>query len=164
MASIDNYSNNSLPAEGVYTARLAHYIELGLMETKFGASYQARAALELCEPTRKAGKPILVFKVIFNVSLRSQKFRDFVKAVTNRAELSGMDLQELIGCPCEAAITHKETEGGLFADVEVTRYKGTAKLPPLVSEPIFFSLHHSDFDADVLEALPKNFMPTASRT
>jgi hypothetical protein len=74
-----------------------------------------------------------------------------------------MDLRELIGCPCEVAITHRETEGGLFADVEVTRYKGTAKLPPLVSEPIFFSLHHSDFNADVLEALPEKLRDKIKR-
>jgi hypothetical protein len=152
-----------MPAEGVYTARCASYIEVGLTETKFGVSYQSKMAFELCEPTKKAGQPVLVFKTIFNVSMRSQNFRDIIKAITHRAELSGLDLRDLIDCPCEISITHKETESGVYADVEVSRYKGTAKLPPLVSVPLFFSLHPSDFNPDVLETLPEKLRDRIKR-
>jgi hypothetical protein len=163
MALLDHYSKNTLPAEGVYTARIAAYIETGVAETRFGDSYQAKCTIELCEPTRKAGQPIIIFKTIFNQSMRSQKFRDFLKAVTNRAELSGFDLKDLVVCQCEVVVTHRESEAGIFADAEVSRYKGTAKLPPLMSDPVFFSLHPSDFDADVLEALPEKLRDKIKR-
>ena len=97
MASIDNYAQATVPAEGSYVARLVQRIDLGLMPTKFGVSHQARCAFELCEPTRKADKPVIVYKSIWNLSLRSPNFRDLIKAISNRAEISGMDLKELIG-------------------------------------------------------------------
>jgi hypothetical protein len=163
MALLDHYASNSLPAEGTYTARCAHFIEIGLVETKFGVSYQAKMAFELCEQSRRADSPILVHMTVFNMSLRSQKFRDIIKALSGRPELSGFDLKDLIGCGCEVTVTHRETESGIFANVEVARYRGTNKLPPLMSEPIFLSLHPSDFDPDVLEALPEKLRDKIKR-
>jgi hypothetical protein len=136
-------------------SRSFSYVELGLTESKFGISYQARLGLELCEPTRKANKPVVVQKAIWNVSLKSQKFRDLAKALTGRPEVSGLDMQDLLNCPCEVTITHRETETGIYADIEIGRYRGSAKVPALMSDQVFLSLHHSDFNADVLEALPE---------
>jgi hypothetical protein len=154
MARIDDYGNGiSLPAEGTFEARLSSLIDVGLQPTKFGLSRQAKLAFELSGPTADAEKPVLAFKTIWNLSPRSDGFREIAKALTNRAELKGLDLRDLVGAPCMIEIVHVETDNGVYANVEVSRYKGVKKLPALVSDPVFFSLHPSDFDPDVLEGL-----------
>jgi len=59
-----------------------------------------------------------------------------------------------MNCPCEITVVHAESDSGVYANVEVSRYRGTQKLPPLMSDPVFFSLHRDDFSSDTLEALP----------
>jgi hypothetical protein len=153
MARVDDYTSNSLPAEGTYPARIAAFVDVGMQETQFGFSRQGKVTIELCGPTAKAGQPIVIYKTFFNLSLKSEKFRDFLKAATNRNN-SGFDLRDLIGTGCEATITHRETDRGVYADVEITSCKDATKLPPLVSDPVFFSLIDSDFDVGTLESLP----------
>jgi hypothetical protein len=97
-------------------------------------SRQARLKWVLPEVKDDKGEGFLVFQTIWNLSLRSQVFRDLVSALLPGENLKGRNLRELVGKAAHLTIEHNDAGNQVYANVaSVKPLKAKAKA--LVLDP-----------------------------
>src|SRR5438552_2670585 len=124
--------------EGSYTATLTRFVDLGLQKTAFGNSRMLSLCFELADITTSDGKPMLVFKSMFNYSKRSKKLRELLRTLSGFHDVSDVDPRTLLGTTCQVDLTHRITnDGATFPDIEVRRGKPGAKRPKVKSDALY---------------------------
>jgi hypothetical protein len=141
--------------EGVHTGILASLVDLGDQESKFGTKRQARLKWVLPEVKDDKGEGFLVFQTIWNLSLRSQVFRDVVSALLPGENLKGRSLRELVGKAARLTIEHNDAGNQVYANVaSVKPLKAKAKAPVLdPGQLAYFSLDPDEFSEAAFNAL-----------
>jgi len=119
---------------GMHLAVCVDVVDLGVVETHFGAKAQMRLVWQLDE-RMDDGKPYVVMQR-YKPSLHEKaKLRQHLESWRGRPftrdELAGFDLENLIGVPCQINVVHKETERAVYANIAAITppYRG-AELAP----------------------------------
>lgn len=109
---------------GVWPAVCVDVVDKGMVES---AMYKPRHMVQLrwvleAEPPLKDGKPHMAVRQ-FGLSLGEQShLRPFLEAWRGKkfddAELSGFDLEKLIGAPCQLQIIHSIKNGVTYGNVQ----------------------------------------------
>lgn len=108
--------------EGTYTAVCVDVVDLGMVESQWGAKHRCRLVWELDELDPDTGAPFMVRQdYTFTLSEKANLYRDLV-AWRGRAftpeELRGFDLESIIGKSCMLQVSHNiGSKGGTFANV-----------------------------------------------
>ena len=127
---------------------MAAFIDLGDQQSKFGVKRQARIRWVLPETKNEKGEPFVIFQTIWNLSMRSEAFRDIVSALLPDESLKGRSLRELVGKAARLAVEHNDDSGQIYANVvSVKPLKPGTSAPVLEpSKLVYFSLDPAEFD------------------
>ena len=126
------------PPEGLHPACCCDVIDLGMVESAFGAKPTAeiRWQLELLNPdtnkrfvVRRRFTASLAPKANLRKALETWRGRRFTEN-----ELQGFDLEKLLGVPCQVQVMHHVTDDGrTYANVEaVIPFTGPGPKPVVV--------------------------------
>src|ERR1700731_825374 len=137
----DLTSDFELAPEGPHTAVLVYLVDRGIQQGKFAPKRQVGARFELVDAETDGGEPCLVFKTIFNLSLKSKGFREMAKALLAADDLTGIPLRDMLAKACKVTIVHEEKNDQVYANI--ASFKALKPGTP-VKEPesalVFFSL------------------------
>jgi hypothetical protein len=152
----DDIQSNFEPApEGIYIGVLAALIDFGEQPGKWGEKRQARLKWVLPEVLDDKGDGFVVYHTVWNLSLRSEAFRDIVSALLPGENLQGRSLKELVGKAAKLTIEHNDTRNQVYANVvSVKPLKPGTKAPALDPAKLtYFSLDHDEFSEAAFNAL-----------
>lgn len=108
------------PPEGLHRAVCVDMVNLGWVETAFGLKEKCQLVFEL-DCLTKDGKPFLAMKKytaslheksVLHKDLKSWRGRAFT-----REELSGFNLEVVVGVPCQVLIQHNENDGVVYGNI-----------------------------------------------
>ena len=131
----ENISEYSTAPEGLWPAVCCDVIDLGIVDSQWGESHQIEIRWQLEDNDPKTERPFMVLRR-YRLSLHEKSnLRPMLEAWRgrkfNEEELTGFDLEKLVGVNCQVQVIHGiKSTGGTFAKVQavVGPAKGTAKL------------------------------------
>lgn len=109
------------PPEGVWGAVCVDVVDLGVVKSElYGDKEKVRITWELSE-LMADGKPYIASKM-FSKTLHERsslyKFLTSWRGKTFSAEeLTGFDLEKLLGAPCQLVVTHDERDGIVYGNI-----------------------------------------------
>jgi hypothetical protein len=134
---VSNTGGDFTPAPvGLHRAVCCDVVELGMIETKFGKKEKIEIAWQIDELMEDGNR----FKVIkwYNKTLHPEgnlckDLESWRGRAFTEQEVSGFDLEKLLGANCQLNVVHKTTDRGTFANVSAVlpAAKGEAKMEPL---------------------------------
>lgn len=108
------------PPEGVWPAVCVDVVDLGTVESPWGAKPKCRIVWEISEKMRD-GRPFVATKQ-YTISLHEKaNLHKDLKAWRGKSftveEMQGFDVEKVIGAPCQLVITHEEKDGLVYGNV-----------------------------------------------
>ena len=120
------YENAS---EGDHNAVFVDFVDLGMVETKFGKKHKIRGVFQV-EETGKDGKRLVVMqRYTASVHEKSLLYKH-VKGATGKPPGKKFDTESLIGVPCRIIVEHNESGDKVFANITAVMKAGAVKLEP----------------------------------
>lgn len=122
------------PPEGVWPAVCVDVVDLGMVESPWGAKEKCRIVWEIAQKMAD-GRPFIATKQ-YTVSLHEKaNLHKDLKAWRGKSftadEMKGFDVENVIGAPCQLVITHEEKEGLIYGNVTaILRAQKNAVLKP----------------------------------
>lgn len=161
----DLKSDLFIPDEGAHVGVLVSWIDRGLQSGKFGPSRQVGLRFELPLVETPDATPCLLFTTVFNLSMRSKKFREMAVAIMGGKtdDLRGVSVKELLGKNVKLTVVHNEGDDGtVYANIATYRPVAPGSIPVTAeTEQVFFSLDPADVQnlgtfQKAFEALPES--------
>lgn len=108
------------PPEGVWPAVCVDVVDLGMIQGQWGAKHKCRILWEISEKMPD-GKPFIAAKM-YTVSLNEKAslfkhLKSWRGKPFTAEELTGFDLEKLIGAPCQLVIEQEEKEGIVYGNI-----------------------------------------------
>jgi hypothetical protein len=128
MAIVASRGGSYTPAtEGSHDAVFCDVEDLGIIETQYGKKHQVRIVWQLAAKMDD-GRPFTIGRR-YGLSLheKSALFKD-LKSYAKKAPPQNLDLETLIGKPCQILVTHTERDGSTYANVQAVLPAGKAKV------------------------------------
>jgi hypothetical protein len=128
MAIVASRGGSYTPAtEGSHDAVFCDVEDLGVVETQYGKKHQVRIVWQLAAKMDD-GRPFTIGRR-YGLSLheKSALFKD-LKSYAKKAPPQNLDLETLIGKPCQILVTHTERDGSTYANVQAVLPAGKAKV------------------------------------
>lgn len=155
-----NGGNYAPAPAGAHIARCYQIIDLGTQTSNFKgetkSTHQILISWELPAEKMEDGKPFTISNR-YSASLHEKsKLRALLESWRGRkfnpTELSGFDLENILGKPCMLNIVHVEKNEKTYANIaSVMQVPGGMVVPPQVNASNFFSLE--SFDVEAFSAL-----------
>ena len=113
--------------EGSHDAVFCDVEDLGVVETLYGKKHQIRIVWQIAEKMED-GRPFTIGRR-YGLSLNEKAalYKD-LKSYAKKAPPQTLDLETLIGKPCQILITQVEREGSTYANVQAVLPAGVNKL------------------------------------
>ena len=107
--------------EGLHRAVCVDVVDLGMLETDFGRKHKVMLSWQLEERMDGTGKPFLVSKR-YTLSLHKKSalrpdLESWRGKPFSEEEISGFDLEKLLGVNCQLNVVHNKTAEGTYANV-----------------------------------------------
>jgi len=101
--------------------------DLGIIETQYGKKHQVRIVWQL-GLKMEDGRPYTIGRR-YGLSLHEKAalFKD-LKSYAKKAPPQNLDLETLIGKPCQILVTHTERDGSTYANVQAVLPAGKVKV------------------------------------
>jgi hypothetical protein len=128
MAIVASRGGSYTPAtEGSHDAVFCDVEDLGVVETQYGKKHQVRIVWQLAAKMDD-GRPFTIGRR-YGLSLheKSALFKD-LKSYAKKAPPQNLDLETLIGKPCQILVTHTERDGSTYANVQAVLPAGKVKV------------------------------------
>ena len=128
MAIVASRGGSYTPAtEGSHDAVFCDVEDLGVVETQYGKKHQVRIVWQLAAKMDD-GRPFTIGRR-YGLSLHEKAalFKD-LKSYAKKAPPQNLDLETLIGKPCQILVTHTERDGSTYANVQAVLPAGKAKV------------------------------------
>ncbi len=128
---IKNESNFVPAPDGVHEAVCVDVVDLGMVDTQFGAKHKIKFVFEIAELMEN--KKRFTIGQRFNVSMHKKStLRAFLKTWRGRdfteEEMKSFDAEKVIGAPAQIIVTHDEKEGEIYANITgIVRSKNPLK-------------------------------------
>lgn len=118
--------------DGVHNAICVDVVDLGMVEGMYGEKHKLKIVWEI-EDKMESGKPFIVSKR-YTVSLHDKStLRKDLKSWRGKdftaEEMSGFELDDVIGVSCQLVVVHSEREGTVYSNVSNV-LKAKSKLAP----------------------------------
>jgi len=113
--------------EGSHDAVFCDVEDLGIVETQYGKKHQVRIVWQLAAKMDD-GRPFTIGRR-YGLSLHEKAalFKD-LKSYAKKAPPQNLDLETLIGKPCQILVTHTERDGSTYANVQAVLPAGKVKV------------------------------------
>ena len=113
--------------QGNHDAVFCDVEDLGVVETQYGKKHQIRLVWQIAEKMED-GRPFTIGRR-YGLSLheKSALFKD-LKTYAKKAPPQNLDLETLIGKPCQILVTHVERDGSTYANVQAVLPAGVNKV------------------------------------
>jgi len=128
MAIMASRGGSYTPAtEGSHDAVFCDVEDLGIVETQYGKKHQVRIVWQLAAKMDD-GRPFTIGRR-YGLSLHEKAalFKD-LKSYAKKAPPQNLDLETLIGKPCQILVTHTERDGSTYANVQAVLPAGKVKV------------------------------------
>jgi len=128
MAIMASRGGTYTPApEGSHDAVFCDVEDLGIIETQYGKKHQVRIVWQL-GLKMEDGRPYTIGRR-YGLSLHEKAalFKD-LKSYAKKAPPQNLDLETLIGKPCQILVTHTERDGSTYANVQAVLPAGKNKV------------------------------------
>jgi len=128
MAIVASRGGSYTPAtEGSHDAVFCDVEDLGIVETQYGKKHQVRIVWQLAAKMDD-GRPFTIGRR-YGLSLHEKAalFKD-LKSYAKKAPPQNLDLETLIGKPCQILVTHTERDGSTYANVQAVLPAGKVKV------------------------------------
>ena len=128
MAIVASRGGSYTPAtEGSHDAVFCDVEDLGVVETQYGKKHQVRIVWQLAAKMDD-GRPFTIGRR-YGLSLHEKAalFKD-LKSYAKKAPPQNLDLETLIGKPCQILVTHTERDGSTYANVQAVLPAGKVKV------------------------------------
>ena len=128
MAIVASRGGTYTPApQGNHDAVFCDVEDLGVVETQYGKKHQIRLVWQLAEKMED-GRPFTIGRR-YGLSLHEKAalFKD-LKTYAKKAPPQNLDLETLIGKPCQILVTHVERDGSTYANVQAVLPAGAKKV------------------------------------
>jgi len=128
MAIVASRGGSYRPAtEGSHDAVFCDVEDLGIVETQYGKKHQVRIVWQLAAKMED-GRPFTIGRR-YGLSLHEKAalFKD-LKSYAKKAPPQNLDLETLIGKPCQILVTHTERDGSTYANVQAVLPAGKVKV------------------------------------
>ena len=128
MAIVASRGGSYTPAtEGSHDAVFCDVEDLGIVETQYGKKHQVRIVWQLAAKMED-GRPFTIGRR-YGLSLHEKAalFKD-LKSYAKKAPPQNLDLETLIGKPCQILVTHTERDGSTYANVQAVLPAGKVKV------------------------------------
>ena len=113
--------------EGSHDAVFCDVEDLGVVETMYGKKHQIRLVWQLAEKMED-GRPFTIGRRYgLNLHEKAALFKD-LKSYAKKAPPQNLDLETLIGKPCQILVTHVERDGSTYANVQAVLPAGAKKV------------------------------------
>jgi len=101
--------------------------DLGVVETMYGKKHQIRLVWQLADKMED-GRPFTIGRR-YGLSLHEKAalFKD-LKSYAKKAPPQNLDLETLIGKPCQILVTHVDRDGSTYANVQAVLPAGAKKV------------------------------------
>jgi len=128
MAIMASRGGSYTPAtEGSHDAVFCDVEDLGIVETQYGKKHRVRIVWQLAAKMDD-GRPFTIGRS-YGLSLHEKAalFKD-LKSYAKKAPPQNLDLETLIGKPCQILVTHTERDGSTYANVQAVLPAGKVKV------------------------------------
>lgn len=149
---------------GSFPAILTQLVDLGTQEGTYEGKPTYRRKVRLTfelhgeEVAMEDGKPMVIGRDFTLSSHENAALREFIEGWRGKKftdeEAEGFDYQLMIGKPCLLNVTHTETQGKKYANINAAmRLPSGMTAPTQVNPSIYFYLE--EYDQDTFEKLPE---------
>jgi hypothetical protein len=113
--------------QGNHDAVFCDVEDLGEVETQYGKKHQIRLVWQIAEKMED-GRPFTIGRR-YGLTLHEKAalFKD-LKTYAKKAPPQNLDLETLIGKPCQILVTHAERDGSTYANVQAVLPAGANKI------------------------------------
>ena len=122
--------------EGNHDAVFCDVEDLGIVETQYGKKHQIRLVWQIADKMED-GRPFTIGRR-YGLSLHEKAalFKD-LKSYAKKAPPQNLDLETLIGKPCQILVTHAERDGSTYANPTSAGKKTNMEILTLVIQIVF---------------------------